>query len=62
MPAGELRSKPFQANRLLALLSKMLNLAEAWGLDRFLSPAELTKPGEALARSALAEAIERVLS
>lgn len=64
----ELRSKPFQANRLLALLSKMLNLAEAWGLrplhsnpcshveryrepkrERFLSPAELTKLGEALA-------------
>ncbi|MCZ6772776.1 MAG: tyrosine-type recombinase/integrase, partial [Proteobacteria bacterium] len=27
-----LRSKPFEANRTLALLSKMFNLAEAWGL------------------------------
>ncbi|HEY6322449.1 MAG TPA: integrase arm-type DNA-binding domain-containing protein [Thermoanaerobaculia bacterium] len=66
----ELRSKPFQANRLLALLSKMLNLAETWGLrpihsnpcshverykepkrERFLSPAEQTKLGEALAEA-----------
>lgn len=27
-----LRSKPIQANRVLALVSKMLNLAETWGL------------------------------
>lgn len=27
-----LRDKPYQANRCLAVLSKMLNLAEAWGL------------------------------
>jgi len=27
-----LRSTPYQANRLLALLSKMMNLAERWGL------------------------------
>jgi integrase len=27
-----MRSKPFQANRMLALLSKMFNLAERWGL------------------------------
>ena len=28
----ELRSTPYEANRLLALLSKMFNLAEEWGL------------------------------
>ena len=27
-----LRGKPYQANRVIALLSKMFNLAEAWGL------------------------------
>jgi len=27
----ELADRPYQANRVLALLSKMLNLAEAWG-------------------------------
>lgn len=27
-----LRDKPYQANRCLAVLSKMMNLAEAWGL------------------------------
>jgi hypothetical protein len=27
-----LRAKPVQANRVLALVSKMLNLAETWGL------------------------------
>jgi integrase len=29
-----LRSTPYQANRVLAVVSKMLNLAEAWGLRR----------------------------
>jgi integrase len=28
----QLRDRPYQANRCLAVLSKMLNLAEAWGL------------------------------
>lgn len=28
----KLRQKPYQANRCLAVLSKMMNLAEAWGL------------------------------
>lgn len=28
----ELRSTPYSANRVLALLSKMFNLAEAWGI------------------------------
>src|SRR2546421_685541 len=28
----ELRDRPYQANRNLAVLSKMLNLAEEWGL------------------------------
>ena len=28
----ELRSTPYEANRLLALLSKMFNLAEEWGI------------------------------
>jgi hypothetical protein len=27
----ELADRPYQANRVLALLSKMLNLAEVWG-------------------------------
>ncbi|HEY3911131.1 MAG TPA: hypothetical protein VGM07_14750 [Stellaceae bacterium] len=59
---------PYQANRVLAALSKMFNLAERWGLrpdgsnpcrhiekfverkrERFLSPAELVRLGDALA-------------
>ena len=64
-----LKATPYQANRVLALLSKMLTLAEKWGLrpdgvepmrrhverfeehtrERFLSPAELARLGEALA-------------
>lgn len=36
---GQLRAKPYQANRVLALLSKMFNLAEKWGLrDPFSNP------------------------
>jgi integrase len=64
----QLRKVPIEANRMLALLSKMMNLAERWGLrpdgsnpcrhveryrerkvERFLSPAELARLGEALA-------------
>lgn len=63
-----LREKPVQANRVLALVSKMLNLAETWGLrtlhsnpcprigrfrenkrERFLTGAELSRLGAALA-------------
>ena len=29
----EMRNKPYQANRTLGVLSKMMNLAEAWGLS-----------------------------
>lgn len=62
------RAAPYQANRSLAVLSKMFTLAERWGLrfdnsnpcrhvekfaekkrERFLSPAELARLGEALA-------------
>ena len=62
------RSHPTQANRALSLVSKMLNLAELWGLrtdgsnpcrhverfrevkrERFLSPAEISRLGAALA-------------
>ena len=65
---SSLGATPYQANRVLALLSKMFTLAEVWGLraegsnparrvkrfeeqnrDRFLSEAELTKLGGALA-------------
>lgn len=65
-----LHKKPMMANRLVALLSKMFNLAERWGLrpdhsnpcrhierypeqrrQRFLSPAELTRLGEALSKT-----------
>jgi len=61
-----------QANRVLALLSKMFNLAERWGYrpdgsnptrhvdrykeyakERFLSPAELSRLGEALRKAEL---------
>lgn len=64
-----LRETPYQANRVMALLSKMFNLAERWGLrpdgtnpcrhvekfkeakrERFLSPDELARLGEALAQ------------
>ena len=62
------RATPTEANRALACLSAMFNIAERWGLrpdgsnpcrhvekypqlrrDRFLSPAELARLGEALA-------------
>ena len=29
-----LRGSPYMANRVLALFSKMFNLAEMWGIDR----------------------------
>jgi integrase len=63
------RAAPYQANRTLAALSKMMNLAERWGLrpdgtnpcrhieryaekkrERFLSPEELARLGDALAQ------------
>lgn len=63
----DLRATPVVANRALALLSKMCNLAEAWGLrrdgsnpvrhldryaerpkERYLTPAELARLGDAL--------------
>lgn len=66
-----LRATPYQANRALALLSKMMNLAERWGWradgsnpcrhvdrfpeaprQRFLSPAECDRLGQALTRMA----------
>jgi integrase len=63
-----LREAPYQANRALALLSKLFNLCEKWGLrpdgtnpcrhvekfreerkERYLTPAELSRLGVALA-------------
>jgi integrase len=65
-----LSDRPYQANRLLALLSKVFNLCEVWGWrpdgtnpcrhvkkykeqkrERFLSPAELGRLGEVLAKA-----------
>jgi len=62
--------RPYQANRLLALLSKVFNLCEVWGWrpdgsnpcrhvkkfkeekrERFLSPAELGRLGDVLAKA-----------
>jgi integrase len=64
---GSLSHIPYQANRSLGVLSKMMNLAETWGIrdkhtnpcegveryperkrERFLSPQELQRLGEAL--------------
>jgi len=64
---GSLSHISYQANRVLGVLSKMMNLAETWGIrdkhtnpcedveryperkrERFLSPAELQRLGEAL--------------
>ena len=64
---GSLSHIPYQANRTLGVLSKMMNLAETWGIrdkhtnpcedveryperkrERFLSPQELQRLGEAL--------------
>src|SRR6266581_1325756 len=42
------RAAPYQANRVLAVLSKMFNLAEK-KRERMLSPAELARLGDALA-------------
>ena len=65
---GSLSHIPYQANRTLGVLSKMMNLAETWGIrekhtnpcedveryperkrERFLSPKELQRLGQALA-------------
>jgi integrase len=65
---GALSHIPYQANRTLGVLSKMMSLAETWGLrdkhtnpcgdierfperkrERFLSPTELQRLGQALA-------------
>lgn len=65
---GSLSHIPYQANRTLGVLSKMMNLAEIWGIrdkhtnpcedveryperkrERFLSPKELQRLGQALA-------------
>ena len=65
---GSLSQTPYQANRVLGVLSKMMNLAEVWHIrprhsnpcedvekypeykrERFLSPEELKRLGEALA-------------
>jgi hypothetical protein len=64
---GSMSHIPYQANRTLGVLSKMMNLAETWGMrdrhsnpcedieryperqrERFLSPGELERLGEAL--------------
>lgn len=67
---NQLRETPYQANRVLALTSKILNLCEMWGLrpdgtnpcrhvkkfkeekrERFLSPVELARLGDILAKA-----------
>lgn len=69
------KEAPYQANRAVALLSKIFNLAEKWGLrpdntnptrhiekykehkkERYLSPEELSRLGEALADAEAAKA------
>lgn len=67
---GSLSTTPYQANRVLGVLSKMMNVAEVWGArprhsnpcedvekypeykrERFLSPTELTRLGDALTKA-----------
>lgn len=67
---GSLSQTPYQANRVLGVLSKMMNVAEVWGgrprhsnpcedvekypeykRERFLSPTELTRLGDALTKA-----------
>jgi len=69
---GSLSHIPYQANRTLGVLSKMMNLAETWGIrdkhtnpcedverfperkrERFLSPKELQRLGQALTAAEL---------
>ncbi len=71
---GSLSHIPYQANRMLGVLSKMMNLAETWGMrdkrsnpcedieryperkrERFLSPKELQRLGQALTAVELSE-------
>ena len=71
---GSLSHIPYQANRTLGVLSKMMNLAETWGMrdkhtnpcedieryperkrERFLSPVELRRLGQALATAEVSE-------
>jgi integrase len=72
---GSLSHIPYQANRTLGVLSKMMNLAETWGIrdkhtnpcedieryperkrERFLSPKELHRLGQALTTAEVSEA------
>lgn len=67
---NKMQATPYQANRVLALMSKIMNLCEMWGLrsdgtnpcrhvkkfkeekrERFLSPAELARLGDVLAKA-----------
>jgi site-specific recombinase XerD len=71
---GSLSHIPYQANRTLGVLSKMMNLAETWGIrdkhtnpcedierypepkrERFLSPKELQRLGQALTAAEVSE-------
>ena len=71
---GSLSHIPYQANRTLGVLSKMMNLAETWGMrdkhtnpcedierypehkrERFLSPKELQRLGQALTAAEVSE-------
>ena len=71
---GSLSHIPYQANRTLGVLSKMMNLAETWGIrdrhsnpcvdveryperkrERFLSPEELRRFGQALTAAEVSE-------
>jgi site-specific recombinase XerD len=71
---GSLSHIPYQANRTLGVLSKMMNLAETWGIrdkhtnpcedierypepkrERFLSPKELQRLGQALTTAEVSE-------
>ena len=71
---GSLSHIPYQANRTLGVLSKMMNLAETWGIrdkhtnpcerieryperkrERFLSPKELQRLGQALTAAEVCE-------
>lgn len=69
---GSLAHIPYQANRTLGVLSKMMSLAETWGMrdkhtskdieryperkrERFLSPQELQRLGQALTAAEFSE-------
>jgi integrase len=54
-----LRSTPYQANRVLAVVRKMFNLAEAWGLRPAMSnPCHLVEPFKEHARERMLSADE----